>query len=84
MLDLSRYPLYYIVNAIRESKGKGIVLVGYGSYTGYVDRVTGSSGDLLINASGHVVEEGPLVDVLLEKKNENFDHILKIIEKNKF
>lgn len=78
------YDNYYIVNAIRESKGKGIVLVGYGSYTGYVDRVTGSSGDLLINASGHVVEKGILVDVPLEKKNENFDHILKLIERNKF
>ncbi|MCX6383259.1 MAG: hypothetical protein NTV16_02060 [Actinobacteria bacterium] len=78
------YDNYYIVNAIRESKGKGIVLVGYGSYTGYVDKVAGSSGDLLINASGHVVGKGPLVDVSLEKKNENFDHILKLIEKNKF
>ncbi len=78
------YDNYYIVNAIRESKGKGIVLVGYGSYTGYVDRVTGSSGDLLINTSGHIVEKGILVDVPLEKKNENFDHILKLIERNKF
>lgn len=78
------YDNYYIVNAIRESKGKGIVLVGYGSYTGYVDKVTGSSDDLLINASGHVIEKGILVDVSLEKKNDNFDHILKLIERNKF
>jgi hypothetical protein len=77
------YDNYYIVNAVKESNGKGIVLVGYGSYAGYLDKVANTSNNLLVNASGHFIERGPLVDVLTEKKNENFDHILKLIEKNK-
>lgn len=76
------YDDYYIANAINESKGKGIVLVGYGGYTGYLDRVASSSNNLFVNASGHFIEKGPLLDVPIKEKNKNFDHILKLIEFN--
>jgi len=76
------YENYYIPSAIIESKGKGIVLVGYGSYFGYID-LPGESGDLLVGTSGHTVDKGPLVNVPVEKKNKNFDHVIEIIEKYK-
>ena len=77
------YENYYIPNAIGESSGEGIVLVGYGGYMGYVDKVTDSKTNLLVGTGGHTVNEGPLVNVPVEKKNRNFDHITKIIEKEK-
>jgi uroporphyrinogen-III decarboxylase len=77
------YENYYIPNAIGESSGEGIVLIGYGGYMGYVDKATVSKTNLLVGTGGHTVNEGPLVNVPVEKKNRNFDHITKIIEKEK-
>ena len=79
---MDAYENYYIPNAIIESKGKGIVLVGYGSYFGYIN-LPGESGDLLVGTSGHTVDKGPLVNVPVEKKNKNFDHVIEIIKKYK-
>jgi hypothetical protein len=76
------YDSYYIPNAIIKSKGKGIVLVGYGSYFGYID-LPGDSGDLLVGTSGHTVDRGPLLNVPVEYKNKNFEHINNIIMKYK-
>jgi uroporphyrinogen-III decarboxylase len=77
------YENYYIPNVIGESSGEGIVLVGYGGYMGYVDKATDSKTNLLVGTGGHTVNEGLLVNVPVEKKNRNFDHITKIIEKEK-
>jgi len=76
------YDNYYIPNAITKSKGKGIALVGYGSYFGYID-LPGDSGDLLVGTSGHTVDRGPLLNVPVEDKNKNFEHINNIIMKYK-
>jgi len=78
------YDNYYIPNAIRESSGKGIVLVGYGGYMGYINKATGSEGELLVGTGGHTIDKGPLVNVPVKKKNKNFDHITEIIEKKQF
>ena len=78
------YENYYISNAITESKGKGIVLVGYGSYFGYIDELADSGDDLLVGTGGHTIDKSPLVNVSVEEKNRNFDHITKIVEKDKF
>ena len=77
------YEDYYIPNAIRESSGKGIVLVGYGSYFGYIN-LTDNRDDLLVGTSGHTIDRGPLVNVQVERKNANFDHITEIISKEMF
>jgi uroporphyrinogen-III decarboxylase len=93
------YDSYYLPAVIGASGGKGVVLVGYGAYMGYLDdqsadrpgtariRATGeragkSGADdgLKVGISGHVIHEGPLVNVPVEKKNENFRHILELIE----
>ncbi|GAG99342.1 unnamed protein product, partial [marine sediment metagenome] len=68
------YENYYISNAIIESKGKGIVLVGYGSYFGYIDELADSGDDLLVGTGGHTIDKSPLVNVSVEEKNRNFDH----------
>ncbi len=77
------YENYYIPTAITESEGKGIVLVGYGSYFGYINELTDSGNDLLVGIGGHTIDRSPLVNASVEEKNRNFDHITKIIEKNK-
>ncbi|KKL10057.1 hypothetical protein LCGC14_2559680, partial [marine sediment metagenome] len=35
---------------------------------------------LKVGISGHVIHEGPLVNVPVEEKNKNFQHILDLIE----
>ncbi len=80
------YDSYYIPSAIGGSGGRGIVLVGYGSYFGYFDTPSMGREDekkdaLLVGASGHTVHRGPLVNVSVDQKNRDFEHILSIIDK---
>jgi len=78
------YDSYYTPSAIADSRGKGIVLVGYGSYFGYLDISYAKGADdedtPLVGASGHTIQEGPLVDIHVEDKNADFAHILSIVE----
>jgi len=80
------YDSYYIPSAMNGSQGKGIVLVGYGSYFGYFDTPSMGREDekkdaLLVGASGHTIHRGPLVDISIEEKNAEFKHILEIIDR---
>jgi uroporphyrinogen-III decarboxylase len=115
------YDSYYVPAVIDASGGKGVLLVGYGAYMGYLDEAgfagfdasrryeidtaggdgfdssvrskmdtSGQAGEdtadrpasddeLKVGISGHVIHEGPLVNVPTEEKNKNFQHILKLI-----
>ncbi len=80
------YDSYYIPSAISGSKGRGIVLVGYGSYFGYLDTYTGGTEERmeevpLVGASGHMARKSPLVSVSREEKNADFMHILSTIDR---
>jgi hypothetical protein len=68
---------------IKESLGKGVVLVGYGGYTGYFDTIENfkGNGNILVDSGGHTITKGPLVNVPIEIKNKNFDHIIDLISK---
>ena len=76
------YDSYYIPTVMGASGGKGVALVGYGAYMGYLDAAGFDAGDdrLKVGISGHVIHEGPLVNVPVEEKNKNFQHILDLIE----
>ncbi|MGQ9616614.1 MAG: uroporphyrinogen decarboxylase family protein [Spirochaetota bacterium] len=79
------YDSYYIPSVIGNSGGRGVVLVGYGGYTGYLELDEGGVSSVkgagqMVGAGGHTVERSPLLNVPVEKKNENFDHILSLIE----
>lgn len=76
------YDNYYIPHAIMESKGRGIVLVGHGSYFGYINEFADDGGRLLVGTGGHTIEKGPLVNISVNEKNSNFDRIARIIRKN--
>jgi len=79
------YDNYYVPSVIGNSRGRGVVLVGYGGYTGYLDieegvMSSGKGGGQMVGVGGHTVERSPLLNVPVEKKNENFAHILSLIE----
>ena len=72
---------YYIPAVIHGSRGKGVVLVGYGGYMGYMDIADRETDEgLLVGIGGHVLHEGPLVNVSTAEKNKNFKHIQALIE----
>jgi uroporphyrinogen-III decarboxylase len=76
------YDSYYAPSVMEGSGGKGVVLVGYGGYMGYMDTRDGRGGDdFMVGVGGHVVEKSPLVDVPVENKNQNFQHIKELIRK---
>jgi uroporphyrinogen-III decarboxylase len=84
------YDTYYIPAVIGATGGRGVVLVGYGGYQGYLDvedqvrdRDTAGRGDrtgTLVGTGGHAVEISPLVNLPVEKKNENFHRILAAVD----
>ncbi len=75
------YKSYYLPEALGHSGGKGIVLVGYGGYMGYIDVYeVAQREDLMVGLGGHVIHKSPLANVPIEKKNENFYHILSLID----
>ncbi|MHB8279665.1 MAG: uroporphyrinogen decarboxylase family protein [Candidatus Humimicrobiaceae bacterium] len=77
------YDKYYIPNAISKSEGKGLVLVGYGGYAGYINLLnSGKKKGMLIDTSGHIIENNPLINLSVEEKNKNFDHILCMLSDN--
>jgi uroporphyrinogen-III decarboxylase len=79
VIDL--YEKYYLPEALRQSGGQGITLVGYGGYFGYIDaEIERSDNGLLVGVGGHVIHPGPLVNVSVEDKNRAFRHILSMIE----
>jgi len=80
VIDL--YEQYYLPSALRASGGRGIVLVGYGGYFGYMD-VQGEIKDdsLLVGIGGHVIHRNPLLNVVVEDKNRNFERVLALSEK---
>lgn len=80
---LDTYRNYYIHNAIKESKGKGIVLVGYGSYHGYIDESIDNKGKDMVGISGHAIDEDCFANIPVERKNKNFNEIIKTIEDKK-
>ena len=72
---------YYLPEALKASGGKGIVLVGYGGYFGYMDvEVSGGDDELLVGIGGHVMHQGPLANVTVEVKNRNYRRILSLID----
>ena len=72
---------YYLPEALKASGGKGIVLVGYGGYFGYMDvEVSGGDDELLVGISGHVMHQGPLANVPVEVKNRNYRRILSLLD----
>ena len=76
------YDQYYLPEALGASQGRGIVLVGYGGYFGYMDVETGAGDDgLLVGMGGHVIHRGPLVNVAVEEKNINFQHIVDLVRR---
>ena len=75
------YEQYYVPEALRASGGKGIVLVGYGGYFGYMDvERDGRDDELLVGIGGHVMHQGPLVNVSAEVKNRNYRRILSLLD----
>jgi hypothetical protein len=79
IIDL--FEQYYLLEALKASGGEGIVLVGYGGYFGYMD-IEGNGGDEgpLVGIGGHVIDQGPLVNVPVEVKNRNYSHILSLLD----
>ena len=72
---------YYLPEALKASGGKGIVLVGYGGYFGYMDvEVSGGDDELLVGIGGHLIDQGPLVNVPVEVKNRNYRRILSLLD----
>ena len=70
------YDKYYIPAAISNSGGKGIVLVGYGGYSGYFDM----SNDNIIaidNKGENIINT--LINKSIEDKNNDFVHIQSLI-----
>jgi len=79
---MDMYDRYYIPSVINNSKGEGVVLVGYGGYMGYMDiQGGGQDGDIMVGIGGHVIHRSPLVNVPVDKKNENYEHIISLINK---
>ena len=79
---LELYEQYYLPEALGASRGRGVVLVGYGGYFGYMDVETGEGdGGLLVGIGGHVIHRGPLVNVAVEEKNKNFQHIVDLVRR---
>ncbi len=75
------YDQYYLPSVMGGSKGRGIALVGYGGYMGYIDvSEDGKDSDLLVGVGGHTLHRGPLVNVPVDEKNANFRHICDLIE----
>jgi uroporphyrinogen-III decarboxylase len=80
VLDL--YEQYYLPEALKASGGEGIVLVGYGGYFGYMDvEEKRDEEDLLVGLGGHVIHRGPLVNVPIEDKNNNFERVYVLIDR---
>jgi len=77
---VSLYEEYYLPQILGATKGKGVVLTGYGGYSGYLHPLGGKE-TALIDASGHQVGESALVNVPVETKNANFRRILALVEK---
>jgi uroporphyrinogen-III decarboxylase len=76
------YDNYYIPAVIEKTKGRGVVLVGYGGYSGYLDIPEyGDSDRLMVDSSGHAIHKGSLLNFSIEEKNANFRHINQIVEK---
>lgn len=72
---------YYLPEALKASGGKGIVLVGYGGYFGYMDvEVNVGDDELLVGIGGHVMHQGPLANVPVEVKNRNYRRILSLLD----
>lgn len=77
------YDDYYIPLVVRGSRGRGVVLVGYGGYMGYLDIPDHREEEgLLVGVGGHVIQKSPLVNVPLEEKNSSFHRILSLIDCN--
>jgi uroporphyrinogen-III decarboxylase len=80
------YDAYYIPAVIGATGGRGVVLVGYGGYQGYLDLKDRDSADrgegtgALVGTGGHAVVKNPLVNVPVEKKNTNFHSILAAVD----
>ncbi len=78
------YDDYYIPNILTESNGKGLVLTGYGSYSGYINLIDSQkTNNTYIDNSGHVIEKNPIMNLSNEEKNNNFDKIIKSITNTK-
>jgi len=76
------YDNYYIPSVMEKAKGKGVVLVGYGGYVGYLDILNAKDNEyVLVDAGGHVIHKSPLFNVSIEKKNSDFKHIISIVKK---
>ncbi|MGQ9622505.1 MAG: uroporphyrinogen decarboxylase family protein [Candidatus Caldatribacteriaceae bacterium] len=77
---VSLYEEYYLPQVLEATKGKGVVLTGYGGYSGYLHPLKGGE-TALIDASGHWIGESFLVNVPTETKNAHFRRILALIER---
>jgi len=74
------YENYYLPEVLRNTDGKGVVLTGYGSYSGYLHTYRGLD-NIAIDAGGHGIEGSALLNVPLTKKNENFQRILSLLQR---
>jgi uroporphyrinogen-III decarboxylase len=75
---INLYDKYYIPAAIANSGGKGIVLTGYIGYSGYFDTFP-ESINFNDNRGGSIIEK--LMNLSIEEKNRNFEHIRILIKK---
>jgi uroporphyrinogen-III decarboxylase len=74
--EIELYEHYYLPEVIGASEGRGVVLVGYGGYFGYMDLPEPhDAGGMLVGVGGHAIQRGPLVNVSIEEKNRNFKGI---------
>jgi uroporphyrinogen-III decarboxylase len=74
------YDKYYIPAAIRNSKGKGIVLVGYIGYSGYFNTAEDSDSTIVTDGRGGTIIDD-LINLSVEEKNKNFHHIQSLVDK---
>jgi hypothetical protein len=77
---VSLYHDYYLPAVLSASRGRGVVLVGYGGYAGYIHTPGADQGDL-VDSRGHLVRDNPFVNLQIAEKNENYRRILDSISR---